>query len=381
MSTQNHLITQSYYNKSKPSDQYEIKLIKKKNREFDIKCNALRNRIQNLKKEEEIYKNQLKNMKKKEIQERMIQNDKVKIKIELEKIKNEKDKELLEKRERIQRYKERIKNRMEEKKNKNLTLKKKKYQSALNDKFLMKCIINQINTQQTNKNYKNHAKVKKEYNEFESHKIKRNMIKENKQKLENQNNLKLLKVIEKKMMSECNELESIEKKCLASLNKRKNYNMKYLERSNDLQPKYYYGQNRLGNIRPLNSSLDNEIPNGGLKYNNSVVSPSRQSQKQINAKDRYNHTAGFQSSSVSNFRNKKTRKIIHDSKARNNNSMALRGKMSYVQVREKDRKRNINNSKNGNNRTYNNSVDKSKSKSKIQTNKNNNSIKKINKKK
>ena len=119
MSTQNHLITQSYYNKSKPSDQYEIKLIKKKNREFDIKCNALRNRIQNLKKEEEIYKNQLKNMKKKEIQERMIQNDKVKIKIELEKIKNEKDKELLEKRERIQRYKERIKNRMEEKKNKN----------------------------------------------------------------------------------------------------------------------------------------------------------------------------------------------------------------------------------------------------------------------
>ena len=54
-----------YYNKNKSSDQYEIKLIKKKNREFDIKCNALRNRIQNLKKEEEIYKNQLKNMKKK----------------------------------------------------------------------------------------------------------------------------------------------------------------------------------------------------------------------------------------------------------------------------------------------------------------------------
>jgi hypothetical protein len=343
----------------------------------------LRNRIQNLKKEEEIYKNQLKNMKKKEKQERMIQNDKVKIKIELEKIKNEQDKELLEKRERIQRYKERIKSRMEEKKNKNLTLKKKKYQSALNDKFLMKCIINQINTQQTNKNYKNHAKVKKEYNEFESHKIKRNILKENKQKLENQNNLKLLKVIEKKMISECNELESMEKKCLASLNKRKNYNMKYLERSNDLQPKYYYGQNRLGNIRPLNGSMENEIPNGGLKYNNSIISPSRQSQKQINTKDRYNHTAGFQSSSMSNFRNKKTRKIIHDSKARNNNSMTLRGKMSYVQVREKDRKRNINNSKIGNNRTYNNSVDKSKSKSKSKNkiNKNNNSIKIINKKK
>ena len=84
----------------------------------------------------------------------MIQCDKVRIKIELEKIKNEQDKELLEKRERIQKYKERIKNRMEEKKNKNLTLKKKKYQSALNDKFLIKCIINQINSQQTNKNYK-----------------------------------------------------------------------------------------------------------------------------------------------------------------------------------------------------------------------------------
>lgn len=320
-------------------------------------------------------------MKKKEKQERMIQNDKVKIKIELEKIKNEQDKELLEKRERIQRYKERIKNRMEEKKNKNLTLKKRKYQSALNDKYLMKCIIKQINTQQINRNYNNHAKVKKEYNEFESHKIKRNMIKENKQKLENQNNLKLLKVIEKKMITECNELEYMEKKCLASLNKRKNYNMKYLEKSNDLQPKYYYGQNRLGNIRPLNGSMDNEIPNGGLKNNNSIISPSRKSQKQINIRERYNHTAGMQSTSMSNFRNKKTRKVIHDSNIRNNNSMVLRGKMSYVHTREKDRKKNINDSKSRNNRTYNNSVDKSKSKSKIKCNKNNKSIKIINKKK
>ena len=84
---------------------------------------------------------------------------------------------------------------------------------------------------------------------------------------------------------------------------------------------------------------------------------------------------------MSNFRNKKTKKIIHDPKARNNNSMTLRGKMSYVQAREKDRKRNINNSKSGNNRTYNNSVDKSKSKSKNKSIKNNNSIKKIKKKK
>ena len=93
-------------------------------------------------------------MKKKEKQERMIQNDKVKIKIELEKIKNEQDKELLEKRERIQRYKERIKNRMEEKKNKNLTLKKKKYQSALNDKFLIKIM------QKSKKNIMNLSLIK-----------------------------------------------------------------------------------------------------------------------------------------------------------------------------------------------------------------------------
>ena len=61
------------------------------------------------KKKKEIYKKQLKNIKKREKQDRIIQVQKNKMKLELEKMKNEKDKELEEKRERIQRYKKKEK--------------------------------------------------------------------------------------------------------------------------------------------------------------------------------------------------------------------------------------------------------------------------------
>ena len=56
-------------------------MILKRNKEFNDKCQALKNRIQILKKEEEVYKNQLRYIKKREQQDRLIQNDKIKIKI------------------------------------------------------------------------------------------------------------------------------------------------------------------------------------------------------------------------------------------------------------------------------------------------------------
>ena len=58
MSLQNPLITQSYIKRNKNN---EIKMIQKKNKEYDSKCNTLKNRIRVLKKEEQIYKKQLKN--------------------------------------------------------------------------------------------------------------------------------------------------------------------------------------------------------------------------------------------------------------------------------------------------------------------------------
>ena len=84
LSAQNNIITQSYYKRNK---HIEIKMIQRKNKEFNNKCATLKNRIQIIKKEEENYKNQLKYIKKREEQDRLIQNDKIKIKIELEKMK------------------------------------------------------------------------------------------------------------------------------------------------------------------------------------------------------------------------------------------------------------------------------------------------------
>ena len=78
-----------------------------------MKCNALKNRILILKQEEEIYKKQLRYIKKREEMDRIIQNDKIRTKIELEKIKMEQNKELKKKKERIQRFKIITKNRLE----------------------------------------------------------------------------------------------------------------------------------------------------------------------------------------------------------------------------------------------------------------------------
>lgn len=345
-------------------------MIQKKNKDINKKCYALRNRIQILKKEEEIYKKQLRNIKRKEQQDRIIQNDKIKIKKELEKMKIENKRELMAKKERIQRFKAKCKNRLEEKKNENLSKKKRKYQSAMNDKYIMKTIIEQINTQQNNRNCYQHAKVKQQFNEFETNKMKRNMMKENKDNIEQENNLRVLKDLEKKMMNACNELENIEKKCLESLKHTKDYNLRYIENSADSKSRYYFSRSRILPIRHINGSMDIEINNDDKKFNNSLMSPSLQSQKHIDIKDKFNNTTFTQSSSVSNFRSKRTKGHIKND--------------SYI-------KRNINNhailEKKGMNKTFIMSDNKNKHKTlknKIKKNqykkeKNLNDISRINK--
>ena len=325
-------------------------MIQKKNKEYDNKCIALKNRIQILKKEEEIYKNQLKNIKRKEQQDRQIQNDKIKIKIELEKIKIENNKELLKKKERAQRIKIKIKNRMEEKKNENISQKKRKYQSALNDKYLMRCIIEQINTQQNNKNCSQHAKIRQQFNEIEANKMKRNIIKENKEQIEHENNLRVLKDLEKKMENACNQLESMEKKCLESLNKTKDFNLKYIENSSDNKSKYFFSPNRFGHHRYLNKSMDMDYSDD-KKFNNSILSPSVQSQKDI--KDKFNNTTFTQSSSVSNFRTKRNKPHIKNDLLTKRNDNSLYGKKSMNRSfltnhhdKENQKKKNNDNKKN-----------------------------------
>ena len=335
-------MNQSYYKRNKHN---EIKMIQKKNKEYNNKCFALKNRIQILKKEEEIYKNQLKNIKRKEQQDRQIQNDKIKIKIELEIIKNENNKELLKKKERIQKYKIKAKNRMEEKKNANISQKKRKYQSALNDKYLMRCIIEQINTQQNNKNCSQHAKIRQQFNEIESNRIKRNIIKENQEQMEQENNLKILKDLEKKMENACSQLESMEKKCLESLNKTKDFNLKYIENSSDTKSKYFFNP-RFSHTKHLNKSMDMEYIDD-KKLNNSILSPSVQSQR--DNKDKFNNTTFSQSSSVSNFRTRRNRpQIKNDFLTKRNDNPLYEKKMNRSFVSGK--KNNINKKANQNNK-------------------------------
>ena len=173
--------TRIYYKRNKFTD---LRQAEKNYTDLGERYNSLKNRIEIIKREEQAYKTQLENIKKKERKEQMIHIDKMKIKYELKKIKEEQDKDLQKRKERIHRFKEKAKNNLEEKKNQNFSKKKRKYQSSLNDKYLMKCIIEQINNQQINKKCYQHEKVKQYYNEYETSKIKKNIIKENMQRLE-----------------------------------------------------------------------------------------------------------------------------------------------------------------------------------------------------
>ena len=296
--------------------------MEKKNKLFDDKYNALKNRIEILKREEQIYKNQLKNLKNKERKDNLIQFDKMKIKFELNKIKEEQNKELLKKKERIHNFKNRAKNKMEETRNENLSNKKRKYQSALNDKYLMKCIIEELNSQQLNKKCSQHEKIKQSYNEYETNKIKKNLIKENLQQLEYENNINILKNKEKIIQQKCNELENIEKKCLENLNKTKLNNIRYIENTSESLSKFTYGFNKIGTMRNLNRSMELDKYSKNKMNINTVLSPSIKIK--IDKKD--NITDYSNSSSKSIFTNTKNKnkinlKIKSDITGRNFNSL------------------------------------------------------------
>ena len=229
------------------------------NKEFDDRYTTLKNRIEILKREEKIYKNQLKIIKMKEQKEQRIQIDKIKLRLELNKVKEEQDKELLKRKERAYRIKERTKNNMEQKKKESLSKKKIKYQSALNDKYLIKCIIEQMNDQQTNRKCYQHEKVRQYYNEYETNKIKKNLIKENKQRLDYENNMKALIEKERNIKRKYEELESEEKLYLEKLNETKASNLRYMENTTtEYASKYSYGYLRKIHGRNLNRSMELE---------------------------------------------------------------------------------------------------------------------------
>ena len=362
--------------------------------------NTLKNRIEIIKREEQAYKTQLKNIKKKERKEQMIQVDKMKIKFELTKIKEEQDKELQKKKERIHRFKEKIKNNIEEKKIENNLKKKRKYQSALNDKYLIKCILEQINDQQTNKKCYQHEKVKQYYYEFETNNIKQSILKENSARLEYEKNMKKLIAKEKRMKKKCDELLSLEKKYLEQLNQTKEDNLRYIENTSENISKYSYNHFIKKHTRNLNRSMDLELYSNnkkGYDYKSAMSS----SMKNVKNKSDYrkdNITEYTQSSSISIFKENKSKqnnlkvRINNKSiiKRRNKDSDLKENKRIYKSfdnnnpINKKTSNSNINNKSNKD--IKNKNVNKMKVKNKVQSyknfiEKNKNAIKYMTKKK
>ena len=101
---------------------------------------------------------------------------------------------------------------LKETKNNNFNNKRQRYQSALYDKRMLKNIKQEIDEQEKNKNYFLHEKIKQQYYEGKTNQLKKSYYKKNEEFIEQEYDLKRLKIMENKMMKTYNKLEIIEKK-------------------------------------------------------------------------------------------------------------------------------------------------------------------------
>ena len=360
---ENHRLFSPIHTYSNTNRQSSMRKIQKANKEFDDRYTTLKNRIEIIKREEQIYKNQLKNIKRQEAKEQMAQVDKIKLRMELSKIKEEQDKELEQRKERIHRFKEKIKNQMKEKKIENISAKKRKYQSALNDKYLIKCIIEQMNSQQNNQKSFQHEKVRQYFNEFETNKIKKNLIRENRLKLEYEINMNKLIQKEKKMKRKCSELELVEKKYLEKLNETKENNLRYMENTSESLSKYSYVYFlKKGKLRNLNRSMELDSYSNDKKGTNSntlisssmknIKSKNDKNDKRDNTTTDYTHNSSISIFINSKYSNKKNIKGRNNVKGRNNDSLDDRAKTcrSVINIKENNKKNKIIKTSRNNNR-------------------------------
>ena len=202
------------------------------NKEFDNKCTNIYQHIQILKKKEENYQKKLLNLVKKEVKDQKIHEEKQQMKSELKKKQKEKNDELNNKKEKIKQLKNEEQSMLKETKDNNINMKKRRYQSALNDKRIMKNIRQELDKQQNNKNCFRHAKVKQEFYEGKANKIKQNLEKKNEDLIEQENDLKKLKIIGNKMMKTYSKLEMMEQEYLKKLEQSKKLNEKYMDKKN-----------------------------------------------------------------------------------------------------------------------------------------------------
>ena len=240
----------------------EIKLMRKMNKDFDKKCLMIRNRIQRLKNEEQECLKKRINFKKKIKHDKIIREEKKILKNQYIKVKEEKNKEINSKKEIIQ--KQRLKDNIvrENKKNENLSQKKINYQSLLNEKHMMKEIREQLKNLQLNKNTYSHAKIKQELNEYETNKMKRNMIKEKLNKKMHENNIRQLKQLEEEMKNTCDQLEELERQAMERLKRTKYLNLRLFSADKTRDNFQRKRKFKIKSNKNLNKSMEDKKVNG-----------------------------------------------------------------------------------------------------------------------
>lgn len=159
----------------------------------------------------------------------------------------------------------------------------------------MKVIKEQLNTQQKNKNAYSHAKIKQEYNEYETNRMKRIIERENFQKKQHEKNIKELKDLEKEMRNTCNKLEIIEKEYLDKLNKTKMTTLKIMESNSSFNLRNKIDRNR--SRLHINKSMEdlnlkgvvNDEDRGGINNRNNSLIINRKKQLNLTSKSQSNH--------------------------------------------------------------------------------------------
>ena len=315
--------------------------MKKINKEFEERCIKLKNRIQRLKTEEEGYRNKLRNYRRREEQDKQIKSDKERLKLELKKNREEQSRALIDKKSNIRLKKENDMKFRQDKRNENLSQKKNNYKNFLTDKYLMKIIKEQITTQQKNKNAYSHAKIKQEYNEYETNKMKKNKERENLLKIEHENNIKELKDLQKEMRKTCNKLEVIEKEYIEKLNKTKYTTMKIMGDNKSFNYSYNINSVKNKNKLKINKSMEDMNINGivndneeddDYKYRNKSLivnknknlSPYSKSQKNMIKSQKQKQKGKYGSISINFF--PKTNRGVNPNKTGINNNSSLTNK-------------------------------------------------------
>jgi hypothetical protein len=326
--------------------------MKKINKEFEDKCLKLKNRIQRLKVEEEDYRKKLRNHIKREEQDKLIKDDKERLKEELKNNRKERIRELYNKKELIRKNRKNALKIREERKSANFSQKKMNYKNILTDKILNKVIREQLNTLQKNKNSYSHAKIRQELNEYEANKKKRTIEKENFLRKQHENNINKLKQLEKEMRSTCDKLEMMEKVYLEKLNKTK-YDIKVLGDTRS----FNYGK-RIKKNKGINKSMEDYNTNRISKYEDEGETRNRNRSLIVN-RNRYLSPVSKSEKNMKIMKKQKSKKNTisinyypKTNRAKSSNKLGINTSSTTInkdkEKDNKDLKKNLFNNKNNN---------------------------------